>query len=89
MGAAAQGVDYATQIKPILSTRCYSCHSALRQQSGLRLDTAAMLIQGGDSGAAASGNSGGTGGISGAPAAGGTVGEAGADDGGPAGAGGV
>jgi hypothetical protein len=50
--SSADGVDYATQIKPILSSRCYSCHSALRQQSGLRLDTAAMLIQGGDSGPA-------------------------------------
>ena len=28
------------------------CHSALRQRSGLRLDTAALLIQGGDSGSA-------------------------------------
>jgi hypothetical protein len=50
--AAGDGVDYLTQIKPILSARCYSCHSALRQQSGLRLDTAVMLIIGGDSGAA-------------------------------------
>jgi hypothetical protein len=57
--AASAGVDYLTQIKPILSARCYSCHSALRQQSGLRVDTAAMLLQGGDSGAAAEpGNSG-------------------------------
>jgi hypothetical protein len=56
--AAGDGVDYLTQIKPILSARCYSCHSALRQQSGLRLDTAQMLVKGGDSGAAVeSGNS--------------------------------
>ena len=52
IAAAGGGVDYTTQIKPILAARCYSCHSALRQQSGLRLDTAAMLVQGGDSGAA-------------------------------------
>jgi hypothetical protein len=52
MAAPGEGVDYATQIKPILSARCYSCHSALRQKSGLRLDTAAMLIKGGDSGSA-------------------------------------
>jgi hypothetical protein len=52
LAAVAESVDYASQIKPILSSRCYACHSALRQQSGLRLDTAAMLIEGGDSGAA-------------------------------------
>jgi hypothetical protein len=45
-------VDYLRQIKPILTARCFACHSALRQQSGLRLDTAALLIAGGDSGAA-------------------------------------
>jgi hypothetical protein len=50
--AAGDRVDYVSQIKPILSARCYSCHSALRQTSGLRLDTAAMFVKGGDSGAA-------------------------------------
>ncbi|HJQ78351.1 MAG TPA: DUF1549 domain-containing protein [Lacipirellulaceae bacterium] len=50
--SAAERVDYITHIKPILRARCYSCHSALRQRSGLRLDTAALLIQGGDSGPA-------------------------------------
>jgi hypothetical protein len=49
---AAERVDYLTQIKPILAGRCYACHSGLRQRSGLRLDTAALLIQGGDSGPA-------------------------------------
>jgi hypothetical protein len=50
--AAGERVDYVRQIKPILSSRCYACHSALRQQSGLRVDTAAVLLAGGDSGAA-------------------------------------
>jgi hypothetical protein len=50
--AAGERVDYLTQIKPILAERCYACHSALRQQSGLRLDTAALAIAGGDSGPA-------------------------------------
>jgi hypothetical protein len=49
---AGERVDYATQIKPILLARCYACHSALRKKSGLRLDTAAALIKGGDSGPA-------------------------------------
>ena len=48
----AQEVDYLTQIKPLLAARCYACHSALRQRSGLRLDTAALLAAGGDSGPA-------------------------------------
>jgi hypothetical protein len=52
IAAAGDAVDYATQIKPILAARCYACHSALRKKSGLRLDTAAELIAGGDSGPA-------------------------------------
>jgi hypothetical protein len=50
--SAGEGVDYVTQIKPILVARCYACHSALRKKSGLRLDTAAALIEGGDAGPA-------------------------------------
>jgi hypothetical protein len=50
--ASGAEVDYVTQIKPILAARCYACHSALRRQSGLRLDMAAFLAAGGDSGAA-------------------------------------
>lgn len=49
-GRAAERVDYVTQVKPLLAARCYACHSALRQQSGLRLDTAALLKQGGEMG---------------------------------------
>lgn len=50
---SAEGpVDYLTQIKPILRERCFACHGALKQESGLRLDTAAFAIKGGDSGAA-------------------------------------
>ena len=43
-------VDYASQIKPILSTKCYSCHGGLKQRSGLRLETRALMLQGGDAG---------------------------------------
>ena len=45
-------IDYQKQIKPILTERCVACHGALKQQGGLRLDTAALAIKGGDSGAA-------------------------------------
>jgi hypothetical protein len=50
--SVAADVEYVAQIKPILQARCYSCHSALRKKSGLRVDTAAGLIEGGDSGPA-------------------------------------
>jgi hypothetical protein len=49
---ASPPVDYSTHVKPILVARCYACHSALRKKSGLRLDTAQMLIDGGDAGPA-------------------------------------
>lgn len=48
---ASDTVDYRTQIKPILRTRCYACHGVLKQESGLRLDSAALIRKGGDSGA--------------------------------------
>ncbi len=42
--------DYAKDIKPLLKSRCYACHGALKQKSGLRLDTVALMRKGGDSG---------------------------------------
>lgn len=48
--AADEPVDYLKKIKPILSSRCFACHGALKQEGGLRLDTAAQAIKGGDSG---------------------------------------
>jgi len=47
---AAEPVDYSVQIKPILKTRCLSCHGALKQEAGLRLDTGNLLRKGGESG---------------------------------------
>jgi mono/diheme cytochrome c family protein len=47
---AGEQVNYLQQIKPILAKRCYACHGALKQEAGLRLDTAALAIRGGDSG---------------------------------------
>ena len=46
--SAADAVDYARDIKPLLTARCVACHGALRQQSGLRLDTAAAMLVGGE-----------------------------------------
>jgi len=49
---AAGPVDYLKQVKPLLRERCYACHGPLKQNAGLRLDTAALAIKGGDSGPA-------------------------------------
>lgn len=49
---AASQVDYVRDIKPLLEARCYACHGPLKQEQGLRLDTAALIRQGGDSGPA-------------------------------------
>ncbi len=48
---ASFAVDYLQDVKPLLKHKCFACHGALQQQGGLRLDTAAQLIAGGDSGA--------------------------------------
>jgi len=49
---AAPAVDYAKEIKPLLRERCYACHGALKQNNGLRLDTAELLKRGGKHGPA-------------------------------------
>ncbi len=49
---AEDQVDYLKQIKPIFRDQCYACHGALKQEGNLRLDTALLAIQGGDSGKA-------------------------------------
>lgn len=47
---AVAAVEYAKDIRPVLKARCYACHGALKQKSGLRLDTVASMLKGGDSG---------------------------------------
>ena len=42
--------DYVARVKPLLQTRCYACHGSLKQKAGLRLDTVAWMLRGGDSG---------------------------------------
>ena len=48
--SAADSVDYVRDVKPLLAKRCYACHGALQQKNGLRLDTAAALLKGGEAG---------------------------------------
>ncbi|MCS6852560.1 MAG: PSD1 and planctomycete cytochrome C domain-containing protein [Gemmataceae bacterium] len=50
--AAGQRVDYLRDIKPLLATHCVACHGPQKQRGGLRLDTAAGVRQGGNSGPA-------------------------------------
>ena len=50
--AAGSGEEYAQRVRPVFRERCVACHGALKQEAGLRLDTAKLAIQGGESGAA-------------------------------------
>jgi len=47
---AEEPVDYLKQIKPLLQSRCYACHGALKQEAGLRLDTAKLIAKGSENG---------------------------------------
>ena len=49
---AAEPIDYLRDVKPILQINCFRCHGPLRSESGLRLDTRARALAGGDDGAA-------------------------------------
>jgi hypothetical protein len=42
--------DYTGKIRPLLAERCFSCHGGLKQEAGLRLDTVALMSEGGESG---------------------------------------
>ncbi len=46
MTLTAGAADYLRDIKPVLKARCYACHGALKQKSGLRVDTAANIRKG-------------------------------------------
>ncbi len=48
--AAAAPVDYARDVKPLLKARCWACHGVLKQEGGLRLDTAELARKGGEDG---------------------------------------
>ena len=48
---ADEPVNYLSRVKPVLQARCYACHGVLKQEAGLRLDTAVLALKGGDAGA--------------------------------------
>ena len=49
--ASAGPVDFATQVQPILETKCLECHSPVKSKGKLRMDTAEALLKGGENGA--------------------------------------
>jgi mono/diheme cytochrome c family protein len=60
LSASAQGpsskstssIDYARQVKPVLTQHCVQCHGKDKPRAGLRLDTAAAALKGGKGGPA-------------------------------------
>lgn len=48
--ARKDGPDFYQDIKPLLESRCYSCHKGGKANGRLRLDTLQFSLQGGDSG---------------------------------------
>ena len=45
------GVDYSSEIEPILEEKCYRCHGEDKVKGGLRLDSPRSIMSGGDGGA--------------------------------------
>ncbi|MBT5479091.1 MAG: DUF1553 domain-containing protein [Verrucomicrobia bacterium] len=50
---SADEIKFERDIAPILKERCIDCHGEAKEKSGLRLDTRANMLRGGDSGLAA------------------------------------
>ena len=48
--AAKTKIDFARDIEPLLARRCFVCHGAAQQMSGLRLDSKDAALKGGASG---------------------------------------
>lgn len=47
----ASAPDYDRDVKPILRSRCVTCHGPIKQEGGLRLDAGKLVLKGGDEGA--------------------------------------
>jgi len=48
--SVSRAIDYTKDVRPILETRCYSCHGPKKQKAGLRLDEKASAFRGGSDG---------------------------------------
>ncbi|MFO1022201.1 MAG: DUF1549 domain-containing protein [Planctomycetales bacterium] len=44
---------FETKVRPLLANKCFRCHGAQKQHSGLRLDSREAILKGGEQGAAA------------------------------------
>ena len=44
--ASTAKIDFARDIEPLLARRCYICHGAQQQMSGLRLDQRDAALKG-------------------------------------------
>lgn len=51
--SADQLTYFEKHIRPVLASQCWNCHSASKAESGLRLDSRAAVLKGGDRGPAA------------------------------------
>src|SRR5437763_3525683 len=47
-----QAEFFETHVRPVLGTKCASCHGASQQMAGLRLDSRAAMLKGGGRGPA-------------------------------------
>lgn len=48
--AASRPVDFVKELEPLFAERCYDCHGEKKQESGMRADSRADLLKGGDNG---------------------------------------
>lgn len=48
--AAPPESTFNSTIRPLFKERCFACHGSLKQEANLRVDTAAYILRGGDSG---------------------------------------
>ncbi len=46
--STSPAIDFARDVQPVLAEHCYQCHGEVRQKSGLRLDSKAAALKGGD-----------------------------------------
>ncbi len=49
---AEETAFFEKQVRPLLAASCYQCHGPKKQESGLRLDSRATMVHGGDRGPA-------------------------------------
>ena len=48
--ADPKGIEFfEKRVRPLLADQCYECHGEKKQKGGLRLDSAAAVLQGGES----------------------------------------